>query len=101
MKLKERANTLSTLRVFFEVFQASSTTIGSPLHRVIQWFKTMTTNAYIKAVNDFGWERFDGKLWQRNYYEHIIRKHNEYEIICDYMARNPAGADIPAIIRNG
>ena len=24
--------------------------IGSPLHRVVQWFKTMTTNEYIRGV---------------------------------------------------
>ncbi len=26
---------------------------------------------------ELGWPRFDGKLWQRNYYEHIIRNADE------------------------
>src|SRR5690606_11595923 len=47
--------------------------IGSPLHCVVQWFKTMTTNEYIRGVKTKQWKPFDGKLWQRNYYEHIIR----------------------------
>ncbi len=52
---------------------------GSPLHQVIQWFKTMTTNEYIRGVKQRGWAPFPGKLWQRNYYEHIVR--NEKELI--------------------
>jgi len=37
---------------------------GSPLHRVIQWFKTMITNEYIRGVKQHGWAPFPGKLWQ-------------------------------------
>ena len=36
--------------------------IGSPLYRVVQWFKTMTTNEYIRGVKNLGWQPFDGKL---------------------------------------
>jgi len=36
------------------------------------------------------WERFDGKLWQRNYYEHIIRSSDEYERVANYIINNPA-----------
>ena len=64
--------------------------IGSPLHRVVQWFKTMTTNEYIRGVKNAGWKPFDGKLWQRNYYEHIIRNQQSYEIISDYILNNPS-----------
>ncbi len=62
---------------------------GSPLHQVIQWFKTMTTNAYIRNVKQNNWKRFDGKLWQRNYYEHIIRNHESYYNISKYIINNP------------
>jgi hypothetical protein len=27
---------------------------GSPLHRAVQWFKTMTTNEYIRGVKKMG-----------------------------------------------
>jgi putative transposase len=63
---------------------------GSPLSRVVQWFKTMTTNEYIRGVKNLGWERFDGKLWQRNYYEHIIRDEKSYSAISNYIINNPA-----------
>ena len=62
---------------------------GSPLHRVIQWFKTMTTNEYIRGVKKMDWKPFDGKLWQRNYWEHIVRNENEYRRISQYIIDNP------------
>src|SRR5438876_2594519 len=37
--------------------------------RVVEWFKTMTTNEYIRHVKEDGWAPFQGRLWQRNYYE--------------------------------
>jgi putative transposase len=64
--------------------------VGSPLPRVIQWFKTMTTNEYIRGVKNLEWERFDGKLWQRDYYEHIIRDEKSYLAITNYIINNPA-----------
>ena len=63
---------------------------GSPLHLVIQWFKTMSTNEYILGVKTLGWQPFDGKLWQRNYYEHIIRNERSYQAISEYIINNPA-----------
>ena len=59
------------------------------LSRVVQWFKTMTTNEYIRGVKNLGWDRFDGKLWQRNYYEHIIRNEKSYLAISKYIINNP------------
>jgi len=64
--------------------------MGSPLHRMIQWFKTMTTNEYIRNVKLNEWDEFDSKLWQRNYYEHIIRNEDSYHRISDYIRNNPA-----------
>jgi REP element-mobilizing transposase RayT len=60
--------------------------IGSPL----QWFKTMTTNEYIRGVKVLGWQPFDKKLWQRNYYEHVIRNEQSYRNITEYIINNPA-----------
>ncbi len=59
-------------------------------HRVVQWFKTMSTNEYIRGVKTLGWQPFDGKLWQRNYYEHIIRNEKSYQTISEYIINNPA-----------
>ena len=63
---------------------------GAPLPRIVQWFKTMTTNEYIRGVKTLGWQPFPGRLWQRNYYEHIIRNNTSLNGIRQYIASNPA-----------
>jgi putative transposase len=60
------------------------------LPTVIQWFKTMTTNEYMRGVNTLGWTPFHGQLWQRNYYEHIIRDEESLDRIRRYIIDNPA-----------
>ncbi|WP_439240198.1 transposase [Lonepinella sp. BR2474] len=59
------------------------------LSDIIQWFKIMTTNEYMRNVKEQGWQRFDKKLWQRSYYEHIIRNEKSYNEIVEYIENNP------------
>jgi putative transposase len=59
------------------------------LGAIIDWFKTMTTNEYIRGVKNFGWRRFDQKLWQRNYWDHIIRDDQSLNRIVEYIEENP------------
>ena len=68
---------------------------GLSLPDVVHRFKTMTTKRYTDGVKQNGWMRFDGKLWQRNYWEHIIRNENELNRIREYIQNNPTqwGAD--------
>ena len=55
---------------------------GRPLlHKIIQGFKSITTRECFK----FGYRI----IWQRNYYEHIIRNEKEYFKICEYIKNNP------------
>ncbi|HSE86752.1 MAG TPA: transposase [Candidatus Binatia bacterium] len=61
-----------------------------PLPTVIQWFKTMTTNEYIRGVKVASWPSFNRRLWQRNYYEHIIRNEDSLNRIRQYIIDNPA-----------
>ncbi|MFC1708747.1 transposase [Candidatus Omnitrophota bacterium] len=63
------------------------------LGQIIQWFKTMTTNYYIKGVKDNDWKPFLGKLWQRNYYEHVIRDDADLNEIREYIHNNPMNWD--------
>jgi putative transposase len=56
---------------------------------IVHWFKTMTTNEYIHGVKNLGWPPFPGKLWQRNYYEHIIRQEADLDRIRRYIIENP------------
>lgn len=63
--------------------------MGPPLRVIVQWFKTMTTNAYIRAVSTHAWTPFAGRLWQRNYYERIIRNTDELQRARKYIDDNP------------
>jgi len=67
----------------------TGTHMGVPLPDVVGWFKTMTTNAYIRGVREHGWARFDGRLWQRNYFERVLRDEERLGRARRYVAENP------------
>jgi REP element-mobilizing transposase RayT len=69
---------------------------GAPLPTIVQWFKTMTTNDYINGVKKFGWRPFDGRLWPRYYYEHVIRDDESLNRIRDYIETNPKRWELDA-----
>ena len=48
----------------------------------------MTTNEYIRGVRGLGWGPFPGRFWQRNYFEHIVRREDSLNRIREYI-RNP------------
>ena len=60
------------------------------LGQIIGAFKSLTTNRYIVGVRRSGWERFTGRLWQDNYFEHVIRNEASLKRIREYIANNPA-----------
>ncbi len=66
-----------------------STNYIASLSEIVSWIKTMTTNEYINNVKTLDWLPFDGKVWQRNYYEHVIRSEIELEEIQKYIRANP------------
>ncbi len=74
--------------------------MGSPVRGVVSWFKTMSTNEYIRGVKNHGWSKFRGKLWQRNYYEHIIRSQRSFENIAGYIENNPGTWEEDRFYRN-
>lgn len=53
-------------------------------------FQSIVTVRYIRGVKYLGWQPFNGKLWQRNYYERIIRNQQSYQTISEYIKNNPA-----------
>ncbi len=65
------------------------TATGS-IGRVVQAFKSCTIHMYIQRVGQQGWQLFPGKLWQRNYYEHIIRNEQDLHRIREYILCNPS-----------
>lgn len=64
--------------------------VGPPLQEIMDWYKTMTTNAYIRAVKANVLPPFHKRIWQRGYYEHIIRNRQDYLEVWQYIDNNPA-----------
>lgn len=64
---------------------------GAPtkLGDIIGAFKSITTNEYIHNVKNNNWPPFKKCLWQRNYYEHIIRNEEDLQRIREYIQTNP------------
>ena len=58
--------------------QSPSQTIGA----IVRGYKST-------VAKQLGFLGFDGKLWQRNYYEHIIRDEKSYLRISAYIINNP------------
>ncbi len=65
-------------------------TIGN----IIGAFKSITTHKYINGVKNHNWQPFNQKLWQRNFYEHIIRNEKDLNEICEYIQSNPMNWEI-------
>jgi putative transposase len=85
IKLGEYVIMPNHLHGIIDIFAPSVVTIGD----IICAFKSRTTNEYIKNVKQNNWKAFNKRLWQRNYYEHIIRNEAELIKIRNYIKDNP------------
>jgi putative transposase len=65
-------------------------TMGYPtIGDMVGAFKSITSYEYINGVKINNWKPFDGKLWQRNYYEQILRNETSLRHIREYIVNNP------------
>ncbi|WP_229746737.1 transposase [Pedobacter mendelii] len=58
---------------------------------IVGAYKSIVSNECLKICK--AQSKSMGKLWQRNYYEHIIRDEGAYENIANYIINNPAKWD--------
>ncbi|MCJ7524623.1 MAG: transposase [Candidatus Aminicenantes bacterium] len=65
-------------------------TESGSLGRIIQAYKSITTHNYIQQMKNFHWPEFQKRLWQRNFFEHIVRSERELWQIRQYIFGNPA-----------
>ena len=65
--------------------QLAQTTLGD----IIGAYKSLTTVEYTRGVKVMKWIPFHRRLWQRNYYEHIIRHDDSLRDIRQYIINNP------------
>lgn len=70
------------------VVMESSKPSGTQAHSlaaIVQNFKSISTR-HIHSAGNF----FNESIWQRNYYEHVIRDQNDFDRIMEYIENNPA-----------
>ena len=56
---------------------------------IVKWYKAMSTNEYSKGIRNGIYYAVSTKLWQRNYYDRIIRNESELLNIRNYIKYNP------------
>jgi hypothetical protein len=62
--------------------------VAPTVGNIIGAYKSLVTNGCLNIykLNN----KTMGKLWQRNYYEHIIRNEKSYQTIANYIINNPS-----------
>ena len=79
-----------------ESSEAKATTRVTPtgghvsLGTVVGAYKSLTTMEYARGVKTHSWPPFNGRLWQRNYYEHVVRDDESLRRVRQYIVDNPA-----------
>ncbi len=63
--------------------------MGCSLPDIMRYFKAVTTNAFIRGVKSGMLAPFENKLWQKSYYDHVIRNQRDYNEIWEYIEYNP------------
>ncbi len=72
------------------VAQKTTTRVAPTVGEMLGAFESIVTVQYIHGVKQFGWKPFNGKLWQRNYHDRIIRNERAQQYIAKYIRNNPA-----------
>ena len=64
--------------------------ISAPtISEIVQSFKRYSTVEYVKMVKDGILPPFDKQIWQRSFYDHVIRNRDDYNEIYKYIYENP------------
>ena len=64
--------------------------------RIVQTFKSISTNNIIKGVRELGWTPFQKRFWELNYFERIIRNDTEFQQKRNYILENPVRSQVKA-----
>jgi REP element-mobilizing transposase RayT len=65
----------------------ASTTASIP--ELVRGFKMQVMKSWPNGIRLRGWEPYDNHLWQRSYYDTLIRNDRHLETTQDYILANP------------
>lgn len=66
----------------------ATATVAPTVGDIVGAYKSLVANGCLEIYKSNN--ETMGKLWQRNYYEHIIRNEQSYQTISKYIINNPA-----------
>ena len=81
------------IHVIIEICDRADTGPAPTIGDIICSYKTRTTGLILKGIKEGKFKPFNKRLWQRNYYEHIIRDEKELYRITQYIQYNPLNWD--------
>ncbi|WP_343523127.1 transposase [Pedobacter sp.] len=81
----------ATLAVAKEEDNRATARVAPTIANIIGAYKSIVSNACLQLFKSHN--KIMGKLWQRNYYEHIIRNERAYQNISNYIINNPSKWD--------
>jgi len=67
----------------------ATTRVAPTVGGIVGAFKSITTVRYAHGVKHYAWLPFRGRLWQPNYYEHIIRNEEALKRVRQYIVDTP------------
>ena len=62
---------------------------GKSIGDMVGAFKSISTHEYLQWIQSWKFPPFEKRLWQRNYWEHIIRTEKSHFQIQEYIENNP------------
>ncbi len=69
------------------------------LGNIVGAFKSLMTNEYIRNVKMGKFPPFEKSIWQRNYWEHIVRDDKDLNRIREYIINNPLNWELDELYR--
>ena len=63
---------------------------GDTIGDIVGAYKSLVAKDCLEIFKQKNPDEMMGKLWQRNYHEHIIRNEQSYQRISEYIINNPA-----------
>ena len=86
-------NALINLKEYYDGFEVDNYVI-MPNHIHFVLLKTIensfSISELIKRFKTFTGKQYENKLWQKSFYDHIIRNEKDYEQIVKYIYENPS-----------
>ena len=62
---------------------------GDAIPEIMRVFKSKTVAEYSRGARERGWPKYEDRLWQRSYYDHVIRNERSLRRLREYIVNNP------------